>query len=397
MKKYIRFLIVFTMGLVNIKAQTYFMTLNGGVAPQDGSTWEKAMPFSNFNTTATASGFKTIHLAKGNYTLNAVAIFDNTAGLYLDGGYPANATGTDISGYDPVANATVIQATSGAYINITNSTQDKNMTFAGLSFTGNWATTNIMYVNTGPSNAPVNKILNLLLKDLHVYNITGSTGEGYFQFKGVASNTRVKVQNCLFENNNNGNSGKPFGFDNCGLVDGSITGGVKGGGPDYYAIIEDCKFVNNTGNNTGGTMYFTSNASDVLVQNNSFCGNIASRGGAVYMQGNNRIKFSGNKFKGNTAAITGSAIYLLEAGGAPQPGILIDGNTFYQNLDSTIPDIAIPRDCCNNGVTVGITNNTFDKSSTAAVVGVYGVGTPNPNTGNTYNSTTDPLPGGCTG
>lgn len=366
-----------------------------GSGTMDGSTWENAMPFTQFPSKFGETTFKNIYLKEGNYTLTALAAVEDSQGVYVQGGFPSTASGTNISGYDPVAHPTIIGAvTNGAYIRINNKYQQKNVTIKGVAFTGNWGQNNVILMNSqGSEVIPMYPLL-VTLEDLHIYNVVTSTAEGILQCKIMHEDTRISIKNNLFENNIN-NGASVIGLDNAGLNTGS--GGVQGGSDPYFAVIENNSFIANRSNADNGPAISTSSGggSDLLIKNNYFCSNYSGgRGGALYFQTSNRITIKGNRFNANEARYYGSAIFVLE--GVNQiPGYIIDNNTFYGNLPSEMTDLNLPRDCCSGGAVVGVTNNTFDKPQSGTIIGNFGgvVKTPSPYTGNIYNVTTDP--GNC--
>lgn len=111
----------------------------------------------------------------------------------------------------------------------------------------------------------------------------------------TSTNSNIEVKNSLF-NGNKGTNGSALG----------IAGS---------AIISNNQFTNNSATGNGGaisTGNIGSSTRTVTISTNTFSGNSAANGGAVYS--NTSIKnFSGNKFNTNTATKSGGAIYTTAA------------------------------------------------------------------------------------
>ncbi len=93
-----------------------------------------------------------------------------------------------------------------------------------------------------------------------------------------------------------------------------ITGGT--------AIFTGCTFTSNVSSNGGA---ICAEGGDLTFSGSSFTGNTAEYGGAMYISNNAKVTFSdAPKFTGNTASVSGGAIYTLNA-------LTLDGATFTAN------------------------------------------------------------------
>jgi predicted outer membrane repeat protein len=250
-----------------------------------------------------------IYIAAGNYTIN-----DETRlredGILIQGGFPVNAQGTDISGYNPVNNITILTRSGtggnrGFYRGSARSADvSKVMEVKGIRFTGASDNGSLFYLSSGYGI--------YRFTDVTAYNMTSLNGVIYLTtFNGGS----VTLANSNF-------------YGNVATADGGVVYHSTDNN-NAKLIIKGSSFTNNSADH-GGALYITSiqDAADaVLIENSSFCGNSAGLyGGAIY-QTTSRIKITGSTFSNNTCSTEnyGGAIFCTTS------QLTIEGSGFYNN------------------------------------------------------------------
>jgi len=263
----------------------------------NGTSWDNAFGASSLRSALTSGGV--IYIAAGTYNVGAAFVSDAAilpAGTTVQGGFPANATGTSTSGYNPGTNITVIDG------------QDKMIFTVG---TGTYVIKGIVFDNAegagaGGSVIRANSgglIYDWTLEDCVIKNTTGSGGGGgaVWLHGSYTAGSKIKVKNCIFDNNQ----------AIAGSYSGALTlqaiannsGGPAGGtnnGTDY--VVENCSFSNNrvTAGGSGGAMMILS-CTGINLLNNSFCNNFANNdAGALLVSSVTKFVMSGCSFSGNS-------------------------------------------------------------------------------------------------
>jgi predicted outer membrane repeat protein len=273
-------------------------------ATGSGTTWDNAT--GTIPTGVLAANTK-IYIAAGNYTINALTTLEQD-GILIQGGFPTTATGTSLSGYNPLGNATRLTrvGSGGFYSEGSTNTADKDnkIEVKGIIFTGATGNGGLFALSTGHGN----------------YTFTDVTAHGMTVTNGVIylttfNNGSVNVINCNF-------------YENTATADG---GAIYHSTENNNAklVISNSVFSNNKADH-GGALYITSineSFDAVSIDKSSFCGNSSQLyGGAIY-QTSSRIKINASTFSNNTCpeGYYGGAIFATTA------QLTITGSGFYNN------------------------------------------------------------------
>ncbi|WP_221394231.1 Ig-like domain-containing protein [Dyadobacter sp. NIV53] len=250
-----------------------------------------------------------IYIKTGSYSMpnnpgGNLTILLNFDDILIQGGFPLSATGTDISGYNPVTNTTTITGSSGSWVNAlfsSNTATVKKVTIKGLTLLAGNVTNNIFGPNSLASNGAI------FAGDFTFTDITSSnqdrpTGYGlFFLFRFTAGTSSLTLNNCYFANNSNGTQG------------GSVIQDSGHSGTGQIPVtINNCSFVNN---NTFGS-------------NNSW-------GGAISIVANSLYNINDSYFCSNTAALEGGAIGIGSTA-ATNAVLNVTRSTFYNNHTTTV-------------------------------------------------------------
>ncbi len=244
MKKSTFLLVAALLAGFNAGAATYFAT-PAGAGEQDGSSWENAFPAESLaDILEGVESGDIIYFGAGTYNGVTVNMVD---GISVIGGFPASATGTDVSGYNPSVNKTIFdaQGKNGGepFISVNNEEQSKQATeIKGVTF-------------------------------------TGATGGNITEYKGTVLYTRkaiMKIEDVTFENNvtswggivvpyksqfyakhcvwrNNVNNYYEVHYDAAGSGDkkknntGAVCISARGGETEHsLVVLEGCTMTGNT-------------------------------------------------------------------------------------------------------------------------------------------------------
>ncbi|MEM6698383.1 MAG: hypothetical protein AAF599_08305, partial [Bacteroidota bacterium] len=265
-----------------------------------GADWDNALGAADLEAAVEAGG--SVYVAAGTYTpAGTINLGTGSGTVAVYGGFPANATGTDISGYDPEANVTTISGDGlrGIFLGI-GATAADNVTVQGFVLDNGLGTGSAIYYAAKP-NAVNAKFLDLICQNHTV-------GSGTILLSALTNaNTNILVQNCTFTGNNKADGG---GIYITSVYPGSNSNSVTNTG---QYLIEGCSFSNNTVS-VGGALYITSSHA-WTINNSTFCGNTANAadGGAVYCTTCFQNEFNNSTFDGNTASLFGGAMYATTA------------------------------------------------------------------------------------
>jgi predicted outer membrane repeat protein len=275
-------------------------------ATGSGTSWNNA---TGTVPTGTLAANTKIYIAAGNYSIGTLTVLREN-GILIQGGFPATAQGTDISGYNPLQNVTTLTRTGtgnnrGFYQGSSRS-QDvtKIMEVKGIQFTGAHDNGSLFYLTSGYG----------------VYRFTDVTGYNMTSTNGVIYLTTFNGGSVTVENSN-------F-YGNTATADGGVIYHSTDNN-NAKLIIKGSSFTNNKADH-GGALYITSiqDAADaVLIENSSFCSNQSNLyGGAIY-QTTSRIKITGSTFSNNIcpSGYYGGAIFCTTS------QLTIDGSSFYGN------------------------------------------------------------------
>ncbi|GEM_PF-2817590 len=338
-----------------------------GTGTQDGSSWDNALPGTALTATLNAAGDVKVYMAAGNYTITASVLITNK-NFYLKGGYPANATGLDTSGYAYSTNKTVIRETTTPVANrnfsISVGATQTSAYFQGVIFTD--------FNNTsGPGvfdvDGPGSGGLNFQLIDVEASGNTAENG-GVLRMRSITgANKYLLINNCAFAGNKVTGYGGVFYFSTVYTSTPGSATGSQGGSAHGFNILNST-LRNNLANNWGGVFFITTGA-DFLISGNYLCsdpanlvssGSVAAYGGIFGLTTTNRITIADNVFTGGriTGSTNGGAAIFTQA--IYPPGNLVNANRFFNNtgVSSSLPDLYV-MDLMN----LTVSNNLFDKSA----------------------------------
>ena len=313
-----------------------FVTVDGGVSPQDGSTWEKAMSFSGLKTLLTTSDVtKNIYLASGTYSFDSELSCNATSSTFnIHGGYSSAAGGISLAGR--ISGSTIFDGNSNNRILVITK--------------GSWEISGITFQNA---------------------NATSGTGSALV-FENSSGN--LTLSGCIFKDNINSNASSGGG------------GAIKINCSGHRADIRDCEFYGNKATGTGscggaifvntvGTLYLSDSIFGSLEDGHAntavsgggaihsvgvptitrclFSGNTAAKGGAINVAGKT-TKISECNFIDNKASSYGGAIF-NGSGGKVYCNACYFGYTSssYSSVNSTV------RNASQSGTFIGLNNCVF--------------------------------------
>ena len=133
--------VIFILSFDQISAAEIYVSTTGNNS-NTGTSWNspKGVTFLQTLSATTVSANTTIYLKAGTYNYSAVNAISAATGFRLIGGFPAMATGTDLTGYNPLANQTNIKfsgagtSTPYEFLNATGSVN--SMLIKGIRFEG---------------------------------------------------------------------------------------------------------------------------------------------------------------------------------------------------------------------------------------------------------------------
>ena len=255
-----------------------------------GSSWDNAMTLDALATvmTATDAESKKVYMAAGTY-LRQSAIQVKTTGFEIYGGFPATASGYDLTGRDVKANATIIDGGWG-------DEDTANDVYARIFLLqkGTWVFDGVTFQNIMANNKANGSALQVISTD------------------------GVTIRNCSFINCQNANT--------------SYNGGALRIDAGNIVNMESCTFEQNQAQN-GGAIYVAGNLNAVGCD---FVKNIATvSGGAIYEDGNAFVKmdkceFSQNNANGSENVNGGGAVYMEKDSNAK---LYLNRSSFVKNTD----------------------------------------------------------------
>lgn len=258
-----------------------------------------------------------LYLAAGTYNLardgkpSVDIVFPMPVSTNILGGYPADATGTDLTGRDVAENKTIIYSNA----NITN-----NRIFLFKGKTGAFTIDGIQF---GPYDGIEKSVRGYVMyaqgdADFSADNslitfsnctFTGIKGEYYGAIDLNNANGKMKIENCTFEGNDAQNieiktyrggaalfieNATDCTVDNCTFKNNKTSNTAFGGTVvlnDGNLLITNSTFENNESATYGGAFGMSAQKGDVApvatIRNCQFISNKAKNGGAI------------NQFKGN--------------------------------------------------------------------------------------------------
>ena len=306
------FLLLFSIIAFTADAQKYVKVTATGSG--NGSSWDNALGFSGLQAACVAGG--TVYVAAGTYTFttapsNGYFIYrsstTSSTSLVMVGGFPANATGTSLAGYDPVANPTIMDngmpLTNNTPIFLRQDNAGLSLDVKGFVFNKFRGSTGSVFYCIGGTSAmapTVIKFTDLVFKDIGVLTGDRSAVKLYqFQTAGQV----IAFKNCVFDSNLSNIAGAISLQDTYNST--TVASANKG-----QLTIDGCRFVNNKAGNYGGAIQF-SVSHGWTITNCCFEGNAANAqsGGAIYFTQSYDNIVTNCNFTNNTAGNPGGAIY----------------------------------------------------------------------------------------
>ena len=309
---------IYSLPTISTPSDKLFVKVDG---TGDGSSWDNAMNMASLISYLTNSDNtepKNVYMAAGTFTTTVNQIYPIKTGYKLYGGFPATATGYDLTGRDVKANATNID---GAWDG--TSTETNNRLFVIQK--GAWVFDGLNFQNVRYSG-----------------NAHGSAIQ-------VITSDGVTISNCTFTNCVNANENK--------------SGGVVRIDAGNTVDMISCTFTQNSAQN-GGAIYVAGNLNAVGCD---FVKNAATvSGGAILADGAAVVKldkceFSQNTASGEVGGNGGGAICLEKDSTAK---LFVNRCSFVKNTDKYNAHHIYTRSTDNY---VGINNSVFR--------GPYGVAT----------------------
>ena len=339
-----------TIAATTISNKKFFKV--GGTG--DGSSWDSPLGVAGLSTVLKGGSDATLFLAQGTYTLTAeISLTAHSYKIY--GGYPADATGTSLSGRDFSAETAlsggddVVDADGNCRI-LVLATSGINLIADGITFKNAYKSSSdvgsALILNTLASASFNNCIIKNNVKE-------GSGGGGAVR---IATGNSVSFTNCLFENNTcvaNGGavsiSAGNHTFDNCSFIGNNSStenGGAMAIAGAATVNLSECEFINNkavASSKRGGAIYGLQNKDYVLCLNKCYFGtNLA--GGA-----------GDDANSGNETKNGGGAIWADSSTGT----LFLNACSFYGNKTATYASAIGSRGICGiNNCAIQLNNNT---------------------------------------
>ncbi len=358
-----------------IGSSSYYFVKVEAAGTKDGSGWDNAADLASMTALLTTSASKKICMAAGTYTESAEMKVNQTgASFSIIGGYPASATGMDMSGRDIANNSTVVDCNSLRGIVATKGdVKIDGITFQNAAKSDNSTPGSVLVIQGASSFSATNcKFLN---------NAHTSTGTLLGVIR-LASTTAI-FKNCEFSGNTSTGSSGALGnliyqygtanltLDGCEFYDNNA--GASYGAVLYTigkTMVKNCKFGKtdhgNSSTSRGGVICVDA-GSDLSIANSEFIGNSGAIGGAIYVNkiGNEaKMSISNTIFKANTATNASNG------GGAV--GISGDSKTYTGMLEFSHCDFdSNTTPSCGgavwaNGASVSFTDCSFTSNKVTA-------------------------------
>ena len=264
-----------------------------------GSSWDNAMTLASLEAYMESAGAesKKVYLAAGTY-VHTSAFYNMPVGFELYGGFPANASGYDLTGRDMNTNATIID---GGWDG--TSTEHNKRIFVLQA--GKWVFDGINFQNVRYSSKNHGSVLmvtagteSAVLRNCSFTNCVNANTSCYGGAMRVDAGCVVNMESCTFEQNQAQLGGAIYN-------EGTIT-------------AVDCDFENNSAVKSGGVIYTLGDAV-IKMDRCSFTTNDATGtseangGGAIYMKGNAKLYLNRSAFTKNTDGSNASHIFASSA------------------------------------------------------------------------------------
>ncbi|WP_223558355.1 hypothetical protein [Chryseobacterium lathyri] len=301
---------------VSVFSQTNYYVKSGGTG--SGTSWDN--PLGAIPVLGQILNNVHIYVAEGDYNLGTTTYSYTGNDVLFQGGFPADATGTDLTGYNPemYISRVIKPANDGLFaIGTTSATFNVNkLTIKGIYYTNTGAGSAGNFFSAG-----VNGNYQLKIEDCTIYDATATAG--FIRTDTFTSTTTPVTQwihNNKFYRNTMGSTGV--------IAYSVVNGNIK------------VLFSNNLigeGNSTDGTGFYattagntaTSQARFYIIGNIFSCGTANSTTGGVYFTTAGNLVAKNNVFLGVRGTNYGGAIFLTAS-----RGFQIDSNYFIQNYTS---------------------------------------------------------------
>lgn len=308
---------------INALAQTTYFVKSG--ATGTGSSWDNAIDLNtlmnSWTTSATinkvipSTTLNSIHIyvAEGEYPINFNLQY-NEGEFIMQGGFPSDAAGTDLSGYNPANVSRIIRPVGSG---------------ARRIFNGN-------YNGTAAANI-------FTLKGLTLVNANQQDGSIFYR-SSVSAHIQFSLVDCTIENSSGGTVGSLLSFyshrDCTFLFDKNTfkNNDTYNGAITFSTLYESKVLVKNNlfsltnVRGVGGAFNLTTvfnTATDngqIYVYNNIFsCTSVALEGGGLFISSTRNVTVKNNLFLGNNTPGYGGGLYLTSSNAH------VEDNFFFQN------------------------------------------------------------------
>ncbi len=335
-----------------------------------GASWDSPLiGFTGLRTACQAGG--TVYIAAGNYTIPGSLTFIQLAMAThtIQGGFPANSTGTNISNYNPNTNVTTIDGNNNQIFivsNIVNSSITVNLKGLTLSNAVDNVGDNLSSVFLSDTAVGGPESANYSFTDLTITN-----NRFAFDITGLNNPaSKVLFKNCYFSNNVSIGAADCIEINNFGTPSTAASS----------FMLDSCTFVGNHAMNFAEV--HVDNSYGVTFQKTNFCNNnTTSFGGCgICAESSNKLLISYCNFRSNGTA-TNNYGALCFFGNSPT--IVVDNCIFFGNYISGNNMTAQ-----NSDIKAFNTGYTLSNSSVQGVASYYSNFTVRTN--NIYSSTSDP-------
>lgn len=297
-----------------LPAQTSYFVKSGGTG--NGTSWDD--PLGSIPALNNSLNNVHIYIAEGDYyhINSAYSYIGND--VIIQGGFSKDATGTDLSGYNPeVYISRISKASTIRFINIIatdNNFSNNKLTVKGIYFqsTGTTATSGSIINHEAGT-----RYYQLKVEDCKIHDSRGSSG--FFRIAvGNSGKATHWFHNNKFYRNTLGATG-PFEYT-------TVNGDVK-------VLLSNNLF--GEGNATDGTGFYatsagnstTSQARFYIIGNVFSCGTANSTTGGIYLTASGNTIIKNNVFLGIRGTNYGGAIFATNV-----RGLQIEDNYFIQNF-----------------------------------------------------------------
>ena len=266
-----------------------------------GANWDNAIGAAGLKTAIEAGG--TVYVAAGVYApTDVVYLTKNGTGHFIYGGFPANATGMSLVGYNPNVNQTIITGSNARWL-FPNNVYVQNITLQGLVLqNANGPSGSVFLSAVGDPTPVIFKFIDLLVRN----NQTAGHGAFY-----LGSKTHPKTQILFLNSTFTGNSAVEGGA----IAASAVYPGYANNGVVNHerVVIDGVSFSNNSSISNGGALSLSTTHA-WTIRNSSFCGNRTNNmGGAIYLSSALDNKIENTSFSNNTAVTYGGALLVNAA------------------------------------------------------------------------------------